>query len=168
MLILRPSTARSTPLVGRGGCNRGRNREASSFGGDTELGDDESESSGEGVEMVTSGVDYTERENTPFVSGRAVSTTSRAGSRVHSEVSSDSKGQGPFGEGLADAPTTSESISYCPDQQFAALRAREAKRHAEHIIPGQQRARILKDVRLLKRHGQKLLPKQAWYLWKTS
>ena len=63
-----------------------RNREANSFGGDTGSGGDESESSGEGVEMVTSDADDTEVESTPLVSGRAVSTNSRAGSSVHSGV----------------------------------------------------------------------------------
>ena len=97
------------------GCGHGRNREASSFGGDTEWGDGESESSGKGVEMVTSVADDTERENIPLVSGRAVSTTSRAGSSVHSGVYFGPKGRGPFGEGLADAPSTSDSFLYGPD-----------------------------------------------------
>ena len=42
------------------GCDHEKNREASSFGGETELGDAESESSGEGVEMVTPEADDTE------------------------------------------------------------------------------------------------------------
>ena len=42
--------------------------------------------SDEGVEMMTSEGDKTESENNPLVSGRAVSTTSRAGSSVHSGV----------------------------------------------------------------------------------
>ena len=92
--------------------------------------DAESESSGEGVEMVTSEADDMEVESTPLVSGRAASTTSRAGSSVHSE-------------GLADAQATSDYFSHGPDQQFAALRAGEAKRLAEHI-PGPLRATILK------------------------
>ena len=46
------------------GCDHGMNREASSFGGDTESGDDEFESSGEGVKMVTSEADDTEVEKT--------------------------------------------------------------------------------------------------------
>ena len=74
---IRPSTTRSTPSVEGEGCDRGRNQKASSFGGDTESGDDEFESNGEGVEMVTSEADYTEREITPLVSGRAVSTRTR-------------------------------------------------------------------------------------------
>ena len=78
------------------------------------MGDAESESSGVGVEMVTSEADDTEVENTPFVSGRAVSTTSLAESSVHSE-------------GLADAPATSDSFSHGPDQQFV------------HCAPGKQR-----------------------------
>ena len=45
------------------------NREASSFGGDTESGNDEPESSGEGVEVVTSEADDTGRKNTQLVSG---------------------------------------------------------------------------------------------------
>ena len=126
-----------------GDWDHGKNREASSFGGDTEPGDDESESSGEGVEMVTSEADDTEVENTPLVSGRAASTTLPAGSSVHSGVSCDPKGQGPFGEGLADALATSDSFSRSPNQQFAALRAGEAKRLAEQI-PGPLRATIFK------------------------
>ena len=53
--LSRPPTARSTPSVEGEGCDRG------SFGGVTESGGDESESSGEGVEIVTSGADDTER-----------------------------------------------------------------------------------------------------------
>ena len=105
----RPPTVRSTPLGEREGCDHGKSREASLFGGETELGNAESESSGEGVEMVTSEADDTEVESTPLVSGRTVSTTSRAGSSVHSG-------------GLADAQATSDSCSHDPDQQFAALR----------------------------------------------
>ena len=128
--LSRPLTVRSTPLVEGKGCDHGKNREASSFSGETKLGDAESESSDEGVEMVTSEADDTEVESTPFVSGRAISTTLRAGSSVHSE-------------GLADAPATSENFSHGPDQQFAALRAGEAKRLAEHI-PGLLRLTIFK------------------------
>ena len=127
----------------REGCDRGRNRAVSSFDGDTEPGDDESESSSEGVEIVTSEADDTERDNTPLVSGRAVSTTSRAGSSVHNRVSFDPKGRGPYGEVLTDAPASSGSISHGPDQQFAALRAGEAKILAEHI-PRPQRATIFR------------------------
>ena len=53
------------------------NRDVSWFGGDAESGDDESELSGDGVEVVTSEVVDTERDNTPLGLGRAVSTTSR-------------------------------------------------------------------------------------------
>ena len=69
--LSRPPTVRSTPFVEGEDCDHGKNREASSFGG--ESGDDESESSGEGVEMVTFEADDAEVENTPLVSGRAVS-----------------------------------------------------------------------------------------------
>ena len=96
------------------GCDHGKKREASSFGGDTESRDDESESSGEGVETVTFEADDTEVESTSLVSGRAVSTTSRARSSVHSGVYFDPKDRGPFGEGLADAPATSDSFSHDP------------------------------------------------------
>ena len=102
------------------GWDHGKNRKASSFGGETELGDAESESSGERVKVVTPEADDTEVESTPLVSGKDVSTTSRAGSSVHSE-------------GLADAPATSNNFSHGPHQQFAALLAGEAKRLAEHI-----------------------------------
>ena len=128
--LSRPPTVRSTPLVEGEGCDHGKNREASSFGGETELGGAEYESSGEGVEMVTSEADDTEIESTPLVSGRAGSATSRAGSSVHSE-------------GLADAPATSDNFSHGLGQQFAALRAGEAKRLVEHI-PGPLRATIFK------------------------
>ena len=93
--------------------------------------------------MVMSEVDDSGRENTPLVSGRAVSNTSCAGSSGHSGVYFYAKGRGPFGESLADAPATSDSFLHGPDQQFAALRAREAKRLAEHI-PGQLRVTVLK------------------------
>ena len=63
-----------------------------------------------------------------FASGRALSTTSRAGSSVHSE-------------GFADAPASFDICLHGPDHQFAALRAREAKRLAVHI-PGLLRALI--------------------------
>ena len=102
-------------------CDHGKNREASSFGCETELGDVESESSGVGVEMMTSEADDTEVENTPFILERAISTTSRAGSSVHSE-------------GLAETPATSDNFSHGPGQQIAALRAGEAKRLAEHML----------------------------------
>ena len=143
------------------------NREASSFGGDTESGDDESESSGDGVEMVRSEANYIKAGNTPLVSGRAVSTTSRAESSVHSETSFDSKGRRPFGESLADAPATSDSFLHSSNEQFAALRAGEAKRLAEHI-PGPLARLFLKDFGVLKRDGRKPLPKQAWYPRRTS
>ena len=133
--------------MGGEGCDHRRDQEASSFSDETELGDAESEPSGEGVEMVTSEADDTKVESTPFVSGRAVSTTSLAGSSVHIE-------------GLADAPATSDNFSHGPDQQFVALRAGEAKRLAEHI-PGPLRTTIFKAVRVLKRDGRKTLPKQA-------
>ena len=126
----RPPIVRSTPLVEAEGCDHGKKREASSFGGETELGDAESESSGEGIEMVTSEADDIEEESAPLVSGRVVSSTSRAGSSVHSE-------------GLADAPATSDNFSHGPDQQLAALRAGEAKRLAEHIL-GPLRTTIFK------------------------
>ena len=60
----------SRPLVEKKGCDHGENREASLFGGETEVGGGESESSGEEVEMVTSEADDTEVESTRFVSGR--------------------------------------------------------------------------------------------------
>ena len=93
--------------------------------------------------MVTSEADGTEVEITPLVTGRAVSNTSCAGSSVHSGGYFDPKGRGPFGEGLAHAPATSDNFSHGPDQQFAALRAGEGKRLAEHI-PGPLRATIFK------------------------
>ena len=80
-------------------------------------------------------------ENTQLVLGRAVSTTLRPGSSVHSGVSVDPKSREPFGQGRADAPAASESFSHGPDQQLAALRAGEAKELAEHI-PGPLRANI--------------------------
>ena len=145
--LSRPPTVRSTPLVEGEGCDHGKNREASSFGGETELGGAEYESSGEGVEMVTSEADDAEIESTPLVSGRAGSATSRAGSSVHSE-------------GLADAPATSDNFSHGLVSSLL------------HCAPGKQRdllstspdhcARLFsKDVCVLKRDGRKTLPKQA-------
>ena len=62
----RHTVEQSTPSVEGEGCDSGMNREASSFSGDTEAGDDESESNGEGVEVVTSEADDIER---PFGEG---------------------------------------------------------------------------------------------------
>ena len=93
--------------------------------------------------MVTSEADGTEYDITSLVSGRAVSTTSRAGSSKYSGVSFDPNGRGSFSEDLADAPATSDSFLHGPDQQFAALRAGEPKRLAEHI-PRPLRATIFK------------------------
>ena len=73
--------------------------------------------------MVASEVDEKERENTPFVLGRAALTTSSAGRSVHSRVSFDPKNRGPSGHGLANAPATSHSILYGLDHQPTALRA---------------------------------------------
>ena len=58
-------------------------------------------------------------------------------------ISFDTKGRGPFGECLVDARATRDRFSHGPDQQFAALCAREVKRIAEHI-PGPLRATIFK------------------------
>ena len=58
------------------------NREVSSFSGDTEWGDDESKSAGEGVERGTCEADDIEEENIPLVSGRAVLPTSRRNKRT--------------------------------------------------------------------------------------
>ena len=128
-----------------GGCDHGKNREASSFGGETELGDAESESSGEEVEMVTSRADDTEVESTLFVSGRAVSTTSRAGSSLHSE-------------GLVDAPATSDNILHGPDQQLLYC-APGKQRDLLSTSPDRYARLFSKDVRVLKREGRKTLPK---------
>ena len=149
------------------GCDRGRNREASSFGGETESEDDESESSGEGVKMVTSKANDTERHNAPLVLGRTVSsTTSRARSSVHSAVSFDPKGRKPLDEDLADAPATLTAFRMIPISSLL------------HCAPGKQKylpntsadryARLfLKGVRVLNRDARKTLPEQAWYLWRT-
>ena len=142
-----PLTVRSTSLVEWKGCDHGKNREASSFGGKTEVGDAESEPSGEGVKMVTSEADDTEVESTPFVSGRAVSTTSRAGSSVHSE-------------GLADAPATSDNFRIVPISSL--LRCAPGKQRDLLSTSPDRYARLFsKDVRVLKRNGRKTLPKQA-------
>ena len=47
----------------------------------------------EGVDMVTSEADDTKIENTPLVSGMTVSTTSIAGSSVHSGIFFGPKGR---------------------------------------------------------------------------
>ena len=144
----------SKPLVEEKGCDHGKNREASSFVGETELGDAESDSNGEGVEMVASEADDTEVKSTPFVSGRAISTTSRAGSSVHSE-------------GLADAPATSETFRMVPITSL--LRCTPGKQRDLLSTSPDSYARLFsKDVRVLKRDGRKALPKQACYPMRTS
>ena len=105
-----PPTATSMPPVEGKGCEHGRSREASSIGSGTVSGGNESASSSEGVRLVTSEADYTERENTSILLERAASATSSTGSSVHSAVSFQPKGRGSSGEGLADALPTSDSI----------------------------------------------------------
>ena len=138
--LSRPPTARSTPLVEGEGCDHGKNRDVSSFGGDTESVD-ESEFSGEGVEMVTPEADDTEEYPARFGEG-CINYFARRKQRTQRGYF-DPKGRGPLGEGLADAPATSDSFPHDSDQQFAALRAAEAKRLAEHI-PRPLRATIFK------------------------
>ena len=53
-----------------------------------ESGDEESDSSDEEIEMVPSKANYTESENTSFVSCRAASTTLSSECSVHSGVCS--------------------------------------------------------------------------------
>ena len=150
------------PLVEGKGCDHGKNREASSFGGDTESGDDEPESSCEGVEMVTSEADETEEENTPLVSGRAVSTTSRAESSVHSGVSFDPSARASL---MLRLPLTAfrtvpiSSLLHCAPGKQRDLLSTSPDRYARLF---------LKDVRVLKRDGRKTLPKQAWYPMRAS
>ena len=134
--VSRPLSARSTPSMEGEGFDRGRSLEASLFGGDTESGDGESDSIKwrGGRDGDVRGRRYRKR---------AVSTTSRAGSSVHSGCFFYPKGQGSSSRGLADAPAVSDSFKYGRDQQFAELRAGEAKRLAEYI-PGLQRATTFK------------------------
>ena len=88
---------------------------------------------------------------------------------VPSGISFEPKGRGPSGEDFAGAPATSNSFLYGPDRHFAALRAGEAKRLAEHI-PGQQCATIFKGRRRTQERwlSKRTLLKRAWYLWRTN
>ena len=131
--VLQPQRLR--PQSEGGGRGHGRDREASSIGSGTELGNGAYEPSSEEVDMVTSEPDDIERKNTPTVLGRAALTTSSAGSSVHSWVSFDPMGREPSGQGLYDAPATSDSVLHGSDQRFAALCDGEGKWLAEHI-PG--------------------------------
>ena len=97
--------------------------------------------------MVTSEADDTEVESTPFVAARAISTTSRAGSSVHSE-------------GLADAPGTSDNFRMVPISSL--LRCAPGKQRDLLSTSPDRYARLFsKDVRVLKRNSRKTLPKQA-------
>ena len=162
-----PPTVRSTLSVEGEGCDHGMNRKASSLGGDTESGDDESESSGEGVEMVTSEADDTEVDNTPLVSGRAVSTTSRAGNSVHSGFLLTRRAECLSARVLLmlRLPLTAfrmvpiSSLLHCAPGKERGLPSTSPDRYARIF---------LKDVRVLKRDGRKTLPKQVWYPRRTS
>ena len=87
--------------------------------------------------------DDTEGQNAHSFRGGLVLTTSSTGSSVRKRIAFDPKGRRPSDEALADAPATFDSVSYYPDQQFTALRARDAKLLAEHI-PGPQGVTIFK------------------------
>ena len=100
-------------------------------------------------------------------SDRAASTTSGAESSLHSEVSSDPKGRGPFGESLADAPTTSDSVSYGSNQQFTALRAAEATRLAE-LVSEPQCATIFKRRAHAQERRLNTTARTGLNLWRTS
>ena len=141
------------PSVEREGCDRGRDREAIPFGGDTESRDEESDSNGEGVETVTSKADATERENIRSFRGGLYQPLCASEAEC-TAGSFDPKDRGAFSEGLADAPATSDSFLHRPDQQFALLRAAEAKGLAEHtFVP--QRATIVKGRTRTEERGSK-------------
>ena len=88
--------------------------------------------------------------STPIPSGRAATSVQSTGS-VQSVVSFDPQGRVSSGEGLADAPaaplsakmanSSRDSASHDSNDQFAALRAGEKKRLAEHI-PEPQRVTV--------------------------
>ena len=59
---LHPAAANSVPLVKEVGYGCRRDRVANSVDSDIESGDDNSESQGEGIDMVTSEADDTERD----------------------------------------------------------------------------------------------------------
>ena len=105
------------------------------MGSGIESGNDDSESEDERVEMMTSKPDDIEHDTPPIVLGTAASSTSSNGSSIHSGASFDPESRGPSVQGVADAPTASDSARHGPDQQFATLRTEEAKVLAEHI-PG--------------------------------
>ena len=101
--------------------------------------------------MVASEVDEKERDNTPFVSGRAASTTSSAGRSVHSRVLFNPKNRGPSSEGLANAPATSDSISYGLGSAVRCIARRGSKATCP---PGPQCETIcIERTRVLKTDG---------------
>ena len=162
-----PPTARSPLSVEGEGCDCGRNREASSFGGVTESGDDESESSDNGVEMVTSGADDTEKENTRLFLGvlyqllRSLEAAYTAGFILARKA----KGLSSRVLLMFRLPLTAfrmvsiSSLLHCAPRKQRDLLSTSPDRYARLFV---------KDVRVLKRDGRKILPKQAWYLWRTS
>ena len=113
--------------------------------------------------MVMSGADNTKRENMPLASGRAVSTTSCAGSSVRSEV----KVEGLSARVLMmlRLPLTAfrmvpiSSLLHCVPGKQADLPSTSPDRY-ERLF--------LNHVRLLKKNGKKTLTRQAWYLWRAS
>ena len=128
-------------------CDHGKNRGVSSLGGETELGDAESESSGQGVEMGTSEADDTELESTPLVSGRLYQLLRAAEAAYTARVLLMFRppltvfGMVPISSLLHCAPgKQGDLLSTSPDL-YARL--------------------CSKDVCVLKRDGRKTLPKQA-------
>ena len=129
------------------GCDHGKNRETSSFGGDTELGDAESESIGEGVEMVTSEADDAEVESTCSFRGgqyqllRAPEAAYTARVLLMLRLPLTTFRLVPISSLLSCAPGKQRDLLSTSPDRYARL--------------------FSKDVRVLKRDDRKTLPKQA-------
>ena len=139
------------------GFDHGKNREGSSFSGDTESGIDESESSGKGVEMVASEADDTEVEITRSFRGRLYQLVRAPEAGYTAEFRFTRRAEGLSARVLLmlRLPLTGFRMIPISSLQHCTL---GKQRDLLNISPDRYARLFLKDVRVLNTDGQKDCP----------
>ena len=155
--LFRPPTVTSTPLVEGGGFDHGKNREGSSFSGDTGSGNDESESSGKGIDMVTSEADDTEVEMTRSFWGELYQhlRAPEVGYTAECRLTRRAEGLSARVLLMLRLPLTVFRMVPISGLQHCTL---GKQRDLMNISPDRYIRLFLKDVRVLKTNGQKYCP----------
>lgn len=110
------------------GCGRERNIQERSFGVGTVSGDDESESCGEGVNIVTSETNDTKRKNTRSFQGELYQLLGAPQSAYTAGFCLTRCAEDPPVKVLPMLRLPLTALSYVSDQQFVALRTGKFKR----------------------------------------